>query len=175
MRRFILLLLCISGKALASDIDTIPGLRISNAGLGSDRIIFRCCTRMTVADQPLYVLDGIPVDSLDFSKINPNDILRIDILKASAATSLYGCRAMKGVIIITTRRSNHLIILDADSKTVLPGATVNIQSNKQLKQPFVFVADERGEADLGSLNLTGEYSMEISCIGYQTRIISSSK
>lgn len=175
MRRFIFLLLCISGKALASDIDTLPGLRISNAGLGSDRIMFRCCTTISVADQPLCVLDGSPVDSLDFSKLNPNDILRIDILKASAATSIYGCRAMRGVIIITTRRSNHLIILDADNNKVLPGATVNIQSNKKTGQSLTLVADEKGEIDLGSLDLTEQYSMEISCIGYQPSTITISK
>ena len=104
MRRFILLFLCISGKAIASDIDTIPGLRISNTGVGSDRIATRCSTTITSADQPLLVLDGIPIDSFDLSKIDPNDILRIDILKNSVATAIYGCRAMSGVIVITTKK-----------------------------------------------------------------------
>jgi len=176
MRRFILLFLCISGKAIASGIDTIPGLKISNPGPGSDRIVFRCCTTIdTAADQPLFVLDGIPVDLLDFGKINPNDILRIDVLKNSAAAAIYDCRAMSGVIVITTKKSNHLIVLDADNKMVLPGATVNIQPNKKPKQSIVLVADEKGEVDLGSLNPTEEYSMEISRIGYQTKTITSSK
>ena len=175
MRRFILLFLCISGKALASDIDTLPGVRISNAGAGSDRIVFRCCTAITTADQPLVVLDGIPIDSFDLSKIDPNDILRIDVLKNSVATAIYGCRAMRGVIIITTKRSNHLIVLDADSKKVLPGATVNILSNNKLKQSLVLNADQKGEIDLGSLNLAEAYSMEISCVGYQMQTVKISK
>jgi len=174
MRRFILLFLCISGKALASDIDTLPGVRISNAGAGSDRIVFRCAT-VKDADQPLFVIDGIPVDSFDLSKIDPNDILRIDVLKNSVATGIYGCRAMRGVIVITTKRSNRLIVLDADNKKVLPGATVNILSNKKVKQSLVLVADDKGEIDLNSLNLAEAYSMEISCVGYQMQTVKISK
>ena len=175
MRKLLLFLIWISGKAFASDKDTLPGLKFSNAGAGSDRIVFRCCTAMTVANQPLYVLDGSPVHSLDFSKINPNDILRIEVLKASAAMAIYGARAMNGVIIITTKRNNRLIISDADNKTFLQGATVKIKPNKKVKHSLVLVADKNGEIDLSSLNFKEEYSMEISCIGYQTRTITISK
>jgi len=175
MRKLILFLICISGKAFASNIDTIPGLRIFNAGASPDRIVFRCCTTTMNADRPLYVLDGIPVDSLDLAKINPNDILRINILNASTARSIYGCRAMNGVIVITTKTGNHLTISDAGNKMFLQGATVKIQPKNKFNRSVVLVADENGEIDLGTVNPMEEYSMEISCIGYQTRTITISK
>lgn len=52
--------------------------------------------------EPLYVIDGIPVDS-KMANINPNDIESLDILKGAAATSLYGSRASNGVVVITTK------------------------------------------------------------------------
>jgi hypothetical protein len=174
MRTIILVFLCISVKGFSCDIDTLPGLKISNAAAGSDGIVLRCGATMTMTDQPLYIIDGVPADRFDLGKINTSDILRVDILKASAAT-LLGCRAIGGVIIITTKRNNRLVILDADNKRPLQGATVNIQSNKQLKQWVILVADKNGEIDLGSLDPMEEHSIEISCIGYQTRIITTSK
>jgi len=54
-------------------------------------------------DSPLYVIDGMFVNSLT-SDFNPNDIESIQVLKDAAATSLYGSRGMNGVIIITTKK-----------------------------------------------------------------------
>ena len=51
--------------------------------------------------EPLYILDGTPIDSID--SINPNDVKSIDVLKDASATSIYGMRGANGVIIITTK------------------------------------------------------------------------
>lgn len=72
------------------------------------------------ATEPLYVVDGIPVTSGDYSgmggaagngyngnalvDINPQDIESIDVLKDAAATAIYGARGANGVVIITTKR-----------------------------------------------------------------------
>ena len=175
MRKLILFLICISANAFASDKDTVPGLKICIAAVGSDKIHFGCCATKKAADQILIVIDGTPVDSFSLSKINPDDISRIEVLKNSAAMAIYGCRATNGVIIITTKRNNRLTISDADNKLFLQGATVKIQPNNKLNRSVILVADENGEIDLSAVNSIEEYSMEISCIGYQTMTITASK
>ncbi|MFB5944239.1 SusC/RagA family TonB-linked outer membrane protein [Albibacterium profundi] len=52
---------------------------------------------------PLILVDGIPVESID--RINPNDVENISILKDAASASIYGARASAGVILITTKRA----------------------------------------------------------------------
>jgi len=51
--------------------------------------------------QPLYVVDGVPID--DFSTINPNDVQDITILKDATAASIWGSRASNGVIVVTMK------------------------------------------------------------------------
>ncbi|SFO76934.1 TonB-linked outer membrane protein, SusC/RagA family [Algoriphagus ornithinivorans] len=53
-------------------------------------------------NEPLYVVDGVPVGSTDF--LNPDDIESTTVLKDAAAASIYGARAANGVIIYTTKR-----------------------------------------------------------------------
>lgn len=53
-------------------------------------------------NDPLYVIDGVPTD--DPSKINPNDIESLQVLKDASSASIYGSRASNGVVIITTKQ-----------------------------------------------------------------------
>lgn len=53
-------------------------------------------------NQPLYVVDGVPVDNVEF--LNPDDIEATSILKDAASASIYGSRAASGVIVIQTKR-----------------------------------------------------------------------
>jgi TonB-dependent starch-binding outer membrane protein SusC len=55
-------------------------------------------------NQPLYVVDGVPVDNTDF--LNPDDIESTTVLKDAAAASIYGARAASGVIVYTTKKGN---------------------------------------------------------------------
>ena len=77
----------------------------------------RGSTSISGSNQPLFVVDGVPVSSDDFSQlgmgnqglnalstIDPGDIESIEVLKDAAATAIYGTRAANGVVIITTRR-----------------------------------------------------------------------
>jgi len=54
-------------------------------------------------NQPLYIVDGVPVESTDF--LNPDDIESTTVLKDAAAASIYGARAANGVIIYTTKEA----------------------------------------------------------------------
>lgn len=53
---------------------------------------------------PLYVVDGIPVEATVFQALNPNDFESVDVLKDASASALYGSRGSAGVIVVTTKR-----------------------------------------------------------------------
>ncbi|MFT4072910.1 MAG: SusC/RagA family TonB-linked outer membrane protein [Dysgonamonadaceae bacterium] len=102
----------------------VPGLVVSQTAggpSGSTRVILRGSTEMTGNNQPLYVIDGVPLDNTNYgsagtaggfdlgdgiSGVNPDDIENISILKGPAASALYGSRASHGVILITTKKAN---------------------------------------------------------------------
>ncbi|MBO4362710.1 MAG: SusC/RagA family TonB-linked outer membrane protein [Paludibacteraceae bacterium] len=88
---------------------------------GSTRVMLRGTTEMTGNNQPLYVIDGVPMDNTNFgsagteggydlgdgiSAINPDDIESMSVLKGPAAAALYGSRASHGVILITTKKAD---------------------------------------------------------------------
>lgn len=98
----------------------VAGVQVSGAGGGfaGSNITIRGFSTFTGSNQPLYVVDGIPLDnsggnnsvnsgvvtSSRISDINPQDIENISVLKGAAATVLYGSRAASGVILITTKK-----------------------------------------------------------------------
>jgi TonB-linked SusC/RagA family outer membrane protein len=97
----------------------VSGLRItgSQGDLGSSRIVIRGETSIAGENQPLFVVDGIPVDNSqlnsqnvgrDFKNaiadLNPDDIDNITVLKGPNASAIYGSRAAHGAIIITTKK-----------------------------------------------------------------------
>ncbi|GFZ41098.1 MAG: TonB-dependent receptor [Bacteroides nordii] len=83
----------------------VPGVQITAVsgapGAGSSIRIRGVSTFEAGGTEPLYVVDGVIVESIDH--INANDIKSLDILKDASSTSIYGARAANGVIIITTK------------------------------------------------------------------------
>jgi TonB-dependent SusC/RagA subfamily outer membrane receptor len=67
------------------------------------RIII-CAPSRSLINEPLYILDGVVINSKQFSRINPNDIQEIKVLKDAQTTSIYGNQGRNGVIIITTKK-----------------------------------------------------------------------
>lgn len=59
---------------------------------------------INASNDPLYVIDGIPMVAGSMSDINPNDIESIEILKDASSTAIYGSRAANGVILVTTKK-----------------------------------------------------------------------
>jgi len=89
----------------------IPGLQITNRGLSGERpeVRLRGTSSLRtgdVANEPLYVLDGVPVSTGTIQGLNPNDFAQVDVLKDASATSIYGSRAANGVIYITTKKGS---------------------------------------------------------------------
>lgn len=88
----------------------VPGLYISHTADGSIAIRIRGNSSITGSNEPLYVIDGTPVNSGpggSLSGINPKDIASIEVLKDAIATSFYGVRGANGVIVIKTKRAAH--------------------------------------------------------------------
>ncbi len=96
----------------------IAGVNVTNSqgDMGSSRVIIRGETSIAGNNQPLFVIDGIPVDNSQFqgtggsrdfantiSDINSEDIESISVLKGPNAAALYGSRAAAGVILIKTK------------------------------------------------------------------------
>ena len=84
---------------------------------GAITVRIRGAASITAGNDPLYVVDGIPITTTDFSQagfggqtnnplanVNPSDIESLQVLKDAAASSLYGSRASNGVVLITTKK-----------------------------------------------------------------------
>lgn len=59
---------------------------------------------INASNEPLYVVDGIPLASGSMADINPNDISSIEVLKDASATAIYGSRGANGVILVQTKK-----------------------------------------------------------------------
>lgn len=108
-------------NALSGKISGVQIIRSSNGPGGSSKIQLRGANSVTGTNQPLIVVDGVPMDnftgasnndidnpSMDMgnglSDINPEDIESMSVLKGASAAALYGSRAGNGVILITTKK-----------------------------------------------------------------------
>lgn len=67
-------------------------------------IIIRGQNSIEGFSDPLYIVDGIPVETSVFQGLNPNDFVSVDVLRDAASTALYGSRGSAGIIVITTKR-----------------------------------------------------------------------
>ncbi len=107
------------GNALSGKVAGVSVSAIASGPAGSSRVIIRGNTSITGNNQPLYIVDGIPIDNSTLgsagrfggkdwgdglSSINPDDIESLTVLKGSNASALYGSRASNGVIVITTKK-----------------------------------------------------------------------
>lgn len=122
----------------------VAGLNISQSATGaggSSRIIIRGASSLREANQPLFVVDGVPIDNTSLRQasrwggfdtgsgiadINPDDIESISVLKGPNAAALYGTRAANGVIVITTKKGTN-------SK----GIGVSVNSNTSFDIPVI--------------------------------------
>ncbi|MGB2015344.1 MAG: TonB-dependent receptor plug domain-containing protein, partial [Flavobacteriales bacterium] len=101
----------------------VAGVQVtSGTSMGSSsKVLLRGASSITGDNQPLFVVDGVPIDNSDYSSynqqrgagaydygntaadINPEDIESVTVLKGPAAAALYGSRASNGAIVITTK------------------------------------------------------------------------
>ncbi len=118
----------------------VAGLQISSgAGSmgGSSKVLIRGANSLSGSNQPLFVIDGVPIEGGDFNStntqrggggydygnliqdINPDDIENISVLKGASASALYGSRASNGVVMITTKKAKRNEGLTVDFSSTL--------------------------------------------------------
>jgi TonB-linked SusC/RagA family outer membrane protein len=80
----------------------VPGVLVTqNSGSPGSPLMVRIRGFGSInSSDPLYIVDGVPVEGIDF--LNPNDIETINILKDAASSAIYGARGANGVVLITT-------------------------------------------------------------------------
>lgn len=140
----------------------VAGVQIRNNGNmgGSTNIIIRGTTSLLGDNQALFIVDGVPMDNsrsngyrqssgtagYDYgspvSDINPEDIESINVLKGAAATALYGSRAARGVVLITTKKGK---VMQSSARSRL-GVTynANMTLSKVDKSTFPVYQNEYG-------------------------------
>lgn len=106
------------GNALTGKIAGVNVAPPATGAAGSTRVIIRGGSSLGGNDQPLYVVNGVPIETNNYGQaglwggndggdglaaLNPDDIENISVLKGNTAAALYGARAANGVILITTK------------------------------------------------------------------------
>src|SRR5581483_4457818 len=110
-----------SPQNLAGALYGVPGVEVrtqSGEPGASVSVVVRGMATLNGSAQPLFVVDGVPIDNSTLgvtncngtapnrvSDLNPNDIESVQILKGAAAGAIYGARASNGVVLITTNRA----------------------------------------------------------------------
>nr|WP_321410678.1 SusC/RagA family TonB-linked outer membrane protein [uncultured Carboxylicivirga sp.] len=141
----------------------VAGVNITQGAFGpgsSSKVTIRGNNSLTGNNQPLYVVDGVPIDNSGFgsangdgtgayskidygsgvSDINPDDVESISVLKGPNAAALYGSRAANGVILITTKKG-----------TSRKGLGVSVSSNMTFENPMLLPSyqNEYGQGKQG--------------------------
>jgi len=131
----------IMGKVAGVKINTNDGA----PGSGST-IRLRGGTSINASNDPLIVIDGVPLDNggiagaaNPLSLINPNDIASFVILKDASATAIYGSRGANGVILITTKKGNGLndelkVVLDTKQSLSTIAKYADVLSGDEFRQ-----------------------------------------
>ncbi len=88
----------------------VPGLNITTASGqpgGNSTVNLRGITSINGNTEPLFIIDGAPVDEDNFRSLNPQDIASISVLKDAGATAIYGNRGANGVVVIKTKTGSY--------------------------------------------------------------------
>lgn len=155
-------------NALSGKIAGVNASSIASGPQGSSRVVIRGNSSISGSNQPLYVVDGIPIDNSNFgnagewggsdggdgiSSINADDIESISVLKGSSAAALYGSRSSAGVILITTKKGS-----------AGKGVAVEINSSYTMDKPLVATLSdyqyEYGQGNLGNKPATATEAID---------------
>ena len=153
-------------NALTGKVAGVEIIRSSNGPGASSRIVLRGNNSLTSLNQPLIVVDGVPMDNFvgasnnDFwnpsadmgsglQDINPEDVESMTVLKGASAAALYGSRAGNGVILITTKKGRQT-----------PGLGITINGTVAFTTEFTRpgMQSEYGQGTLGEYNNTSALS-----------------
>ncbi len=146
----------------------VAGLQLYKTGngpTGSTRIVIRGNNSLGGNNQPLIVVDGVPMDNYQtangtseygandggngISDINPDDVETISVLKGPAAAALYGTRGGNGVLLITTKKG-----------VARKGLGIKVNSNYEIDNPLLYpdMQNDYGQGSSGVYNVTSQAS-----------------
>ena len=132
------------------------------------KIRVRGGTSLTQSSEPLYIVDGFPVNSI--ADISPNDIQSIDVIKDAAATAIYGAKGANGVIMITTKETKftpeekkNTLKVHADYSGYMGWRTIahhyDLMKNEdylRMQYEFMYLS-EKGQTSAGAEKLTSRF------------------
>ncbi len=173
----------------------VAGLEITNGGGspgGGSRIRIRGGASLNASNDPLLVIDGVPVESRGpdgkeisgsgnfLNTINPNDIESISVLKDASATALYGSRASNGVLIITTKKGTKGKVrfnYNTQLSSGIVGKTVKVLSGDEVRAIITADAAKSGSNTfknlLGTANTDWQKEIYRAAFGWDNNISAS--
>lgn len=119
----------------------VSGLNIGTASgqpNGDSTIVLRGIGSVNDTNEPLYIVDGMPVDEEGFRKLTQNNIEEITVLKDASATAIYGNRGVNGVIVVKTKNGTEQKLSKRELRKKL-------RELKQKKSTEVYRMDEHTE------------------------------
>ncbi|NJM79821.1 MAG: TonB-dependent receptor plug domain-containing protein [Flavobacterium sp.] len=144
----------------------VAGLNIATSsgqpGTNKNDVIIRGSGSISSSSDPLYVIDGVPLNSAFFRTLNPNEIESVTVLKDAAGTSIYGNRGSNGVIVITTKKGQYKKSFSANYSssyglTTFQGDGFNLPTAIEHLKLQRKGNDEGATGLAGSLAVTGQY------------------
>lgn len=155
-------------QALAGQVAGLTAVTSSGAPGAPVKIRIRGTASINGTQEPLWVLDGIPLEGTDIpvmeelydideiyqtsiAGVNPADIETISVLKDAAATAIYGARAANGVIVITTRKGR------PDKQTINFSSKFSYSPKTDIERLNLLNADEKVDLELALLRSNYTY------------------
>ena len=168
----------------------VAGLEVTTGGGspgGGSRIRIRGGASLNASNDPLLVIDGVPVESNGIAgsanllnTINPNDIESISVLKDASAAALYGSRASNGVLIITTKKGAKGKVRFNFNTTLssgVVGKSVDVLSGDQVRSIINADATATGNNTyknlLGTANTNWQNEIYRAALGWDNNISAS--
>lgn len=131
------------------------GVLVQNSGgnLGqASRVRIRGGSSLSGSNEPLYVVDGVPLTSGNQSDIDPSSVESMEILKDASATAMYGSRAANGVVLITTKKGTQgRLKVDAEYQLGVSSAPKKLDMMSPSEYNQMFIEYTLRQPILGSL------------------------
>lgn len=162
----------------------VAGLQITTGGgaPGTGSMIrIRGGSSLNASNDPLFVVDGVPMDngqtiagsSNPLNYINPSDIESISVLKDASATAIYGARASNGVIIITTKKAKGKRLRVSLNSSVSVFDRINqidVLSAAEFTNAINSMANDNVKPLLGEANTNWQNEIFKTAFGYNTDV-----
>lgn len=161
-------------------IGKVPGVQITTNGGDPTQgatIRIRGGSSLSASNDPLIVIDGVPIDNTGVSGmpnalnlVNSNDIESFTVLKDASATAIYGSRASNGVLLITTKKGSLNRPFQVNYSGLVSIGTKTGQSDVLKTQEFIDLVKSRYPAPSAAVSLLGTADTDWQNIIYQTAV-----